>query len=64
MMMIMEQLVTCELTGEAEVLGENLPQCHFAHNKSHVTCPGSNPGRRYGKPATNFLSYGAALELL
>jgi hypothetical protein len=24
------------LTGETEELGENLSQCHFAHNKSHM----------------------------
>jgi hypothetical protein len=32
----------------------------FRH-KSHLPDPGSNPGRRGGKPATNRLSYGAAL---
>jgi hypothetical protein len=37
MMMIVEQSVECELAGEVEVLGENLPQCHFVHNKSHMT---------------------------
>jgi hypothetical protein len=27
-----------------------------------LTNPGSNPGRRDGKPATNRLSYGAAIS--
>jgi hypothetical protein len=44
-----EQLVECELTGETEVLGENLLQCDFVH-----------PGRNGGKPVTNRLSYGTA----
>jgi hypothetical protein len=41
------------LTGETEVLGENLPQCP-------TCCPDANPGRRVGKSATNRLSYGTA----
>jgi hypothetical protein len=37
MMVIVEQLVECELEGETELLGENLPQCHFVHHKSYMT---------------------------
>jgi hypothetical protein len=53
-----------DLAGKTEVLWENLPQRHFFHHKSHLSDPGSNLGRRGGKPATNRLSYDAALFLI
>jgi hypothetical protein len=43
-MVIVEQSVEWALAGETEVVGENLPQLHFVHHKSHVTYPG--PTRR------------------
>jgi hypothetical protein len=58
--MMMENLVEWRLAGKTEVLGENLSQRHFVHHRSDLPDPGSNPGRRGGKPATNRLSYGAA----
>jgi hypothetical protein len=39
-----DQLVEWRLTGETEVLGENLPQRHFVHYKSHMTRSGLEPG--------------------
>jgi hypothetical protein len=44
MMLIVEKLVEWRLAGEAEVLGENLPQRHFVHPKSHMTRPRLEPG--------------------
>jgi hypothetical protein len=40
MKMIVEQLVEWWLTGETEVLGENLPQRHFVHHKIPHDRPG------------------------
>jgi hypothetical protein len=61
--MMMENLVEWRLARETEVFGENLPQRHFVHHKSHLTSSGLNPGRRSGKPATNRLSYVAAFTV-
>jgi hypothetical protein len=57
-----EKQMECRLAGETEVLGENLPQRHFCTSQNPTwPDPGLNPGRSGGKPATNRLSYGAAL---
>jgi hypothetical protein len=39
MRVIVERLVEWRLAGETEALGENLPQRHFVHHKSHMTRP-------------------------
>jgi hypothetical protein len=58
--MIVEQSVECELAGEAELLGENLLQCHFSTANLTWPDPSLKPDCRGGKPAANRLSYGAA----
>jgi hypothetical protein len=60
---IVEKQMEFRLAGETEVLGENLPQRHFSLSRN-PTWPdsGLNPARRGGKPETNRVSYGAALN--
>jgi hypothetical protein len=55
----MENLVKWRLAWETELLGENLPQRHFIHHKSHLTRPGLEPGPPRWE-AGDCLSYGAA----
>jgi hypothetical protein len=65
MRMILEQLVEWKLAGETEELGENLHQRHFVPPQiPHDQVRFRTPDRSGGKPATNRLSYGAALKLL
>jgi hypothetical protein len=60
MMIIVEQLVEWELPGETEILGENLPQCHFVHHRSYMTRPDIEPGPLWWEASGNCLSYGTA----
>jgi hypothetical protein len=51
--------------GETEELGENLPQRHFVPPQiPHDQVRFRTPDRSGGRPATNRLSYGAALKAL
>jgi hypothetical protein len=64
MRIIVEQLVEWRLAGETEVLGErSCPSATLSTTNPTWPDPGSNPGRRGGKPATNRLSYGVALRI-
>jgi hypothetical protein len=61
--MIVEKQMECRLAGETEIIGENLPQRNFCPPQNPTSPdPGSNLGRRSGKPVTNRLSYGAAFK--
>jgi hypothetical protein len=45
--MIVEKQMECRLARETEVLGENLPQRHFVHRKTHMTRTGFEPGLQW-----------------
>jgi hypothetical protein len=63
MRVIVEHLVEWKLAGETEVLGENLPQRNFVHQKiPHDQTRARTPDFRGRKPATTRLGYGAALS--
>jgi hypothetical protein len=59
-MMIVEQLVEWRLAGETEVLEKTCSSATLSTIYPTWLDPGSNQGRRGGKPAINRLSYDAA----
>jgi hypothetical protein len=61
--MSVEQSVEWEFTGEAELLRENLPQCHFSTIYPKSLQLRTNPGRHGVKPTTSRLTYGATTKL-
>jgi hypothetical protein len=61
-MMSVEQSVEWELAGDTEVLGGNLPSATLSTTNPTWPDLGSNQGRHGGKPETNCLSYGTALN--
>jgi hypothetical protein len=48
--------------GKPKYSEKTCPRATLSHHKSHLPDPGSNPGRRGGKPATNWLSCVAAFH--
>jgi hypothetical protein len=56
-MVIVEKLVECRLAEETEVLGENLRQRHFVHDKSHMPRSGFDPGPPRWEASDYFFYY-------
>jgi hypothetical protein len=60
--MNMEQWWNDIFAGETEELGENLPSATLSTTNPTWIDPGTNPGLRGERPATNRLSHGTALQ--
>jgi hypothetical protein len=60
MTMNVEQFAEWNLAVEIQVLGENLPQCHFSYHISHVTWPVTEQGPSQWEAGTNYVGYGTA----
>jgi hypothetical protein len=60
MRVIVEQLVEWRLGGKPKYSEKTYSSATLSTTNPTWPDPGSNPGRRGGKPATNRLSYGAA----
>jgi hypothetical protein len=57
----LEQLVEWIWQGKPKYSEETYPSATLSTTKSHMTIRSRTPNRSGGKPATNRLSYGAAL---
>jgi hypothetical protein len=65
MLISVEHSEELEFAGETEVvLEENLPSATLSTTNPTWHELSSNPNRRVGKPATNRLSYGTALNIM
>jgi hypothetical protein len=57
-MVIVEKFVEWRLVGETEVLGENMPQRHFVHHKSHMPRPGFEKALTFFAPSNTGIMVG------
>jgi hypothetical protein len=63
-MEIVEQLVEWRLAGETKYSEKTCPSATSSTTNPTWPEPGSNPGRRSVKSATNRLSYGVAFKMI